>query len=314
MATFTSTVRDLVINLLAIIINILFLPLTIWNCISVLIFKQERIIPNVVAITGASAGIGEELSYTYARDKRSLILIARNMERLEKVAEECKNLGSPDVKVVQMDVSDIKAVSSFFDEKTIEYGIDLFIANAGISHLNHLPIIDQAEQVFGTNLLGAVIGLNSVYKAYVKRGKGGQIACVSSIFGYANPPSVISYATSKAALLGYARDLRVMGKDHGITVNTIAPGFVKTAMVTDLNLDDRVCLTPQYFAAKVKYGLEYDEPLISLPLYQFFGFGIFSCLPPSSKLFIAQMLHKYADGEIEAKVESNLAKYNNKTQ
>lgn len=232
---------------------------------------------------------------------------------MEKVAEECKNLGSPDVKVVQMDISDIKAVSSFFDEKTIEYGIDLFIANAGIAHLNHLPILDQAEQVFGINLLGTVIGLNSVYKAYVKRGNGGQIACVSSIFGYANPPGVISYAASKAALLGYARDLRAMGKDHGIAVNTITPGFIKTSMVTELELDDRVCLTPQYFAEKVKYGLEYDEPLISLPLYQFFGFGVFSCLPPSSKQFIAQLFHKYADGEIEAKVEFNLAKLN-KTQ
>lgn len=224
------------------------------------------------------------------------------------MAEECKKLGAPDVKMVQMDISDTKAVASFFDEKTIEYEIDLFIANAGVAHIPHLSFIDQADEVFKINVLGTIAGLNSVYKAYCKRGTGGQIASVSSIFGFINPPLLLSYGASKSALMGYSRDLRTMGKEHGISVNTIVPGFIRTAMIADLPLDKSYALTPEYFAEQVKYGLAHDVPLISLPLSQYFLFGLGSCMAPAAKQLVADLLHKVVGKKLELSADAVTAK------
>lgn len=218
------------------------------------------------------------------------------IDRLVKVAEACRELGAKDVQIVKMDVSDTKAVTEFFEKNVIEYDIDLFIANAGIASIPNLHILDQAEQVLQINTMGAIAGMNAVYKAYVKRGRGGQIASVSSIFGFVNPPALLSYGASKAAIMSYTRDLRALGKDHGITVNTIAPGFIKTAMTSSFSTKQSFFyLTPEYFAQKVKHGLAHDVPLISLPLHQFFISSIFSVLPPAIKQTAADLLHKYID-------------------
>lgn len=228
-------------------------------------------------------------------------------ERLEKVAEACKELGSPDVKVVQMDVADTKAVTDFFDEKTIEYGIDLFIANAGIATVPKTPLLDQAEKILQINVMGAIAGINSVYKAMQKRGRGGQIAVVSSVCGFFNPPTLLSYGTSKAAVMSYCRDLRALGKDDNIIVNTIAPGYIATNMTTSFSRKDkRFFLTPEYFGEQVKKGLESDVPLISLPLHQFFAFALMSALPPTAKQWAANFLHKHVDPMLSRKKVENV--------
>lgn len=215
---------------------------------------------------------------------------------MEKVAEACKKLGAENVQVVKMDVSDTKGVAEFLEKKVIDCDIDLFIANAGVATIPNTPLLDQAEQIFQINTMGAIAGMNAVYKAYVKRGRGGQIVCVSSVFGLMNPPLVLSYGASKAAVMSYTRDLRALGKDDGITVNTIAPGFIKTAMTSSFSTKQSFFhLTPEYFAERVKHGLANDVPIISLPLHQYFAFGVLSILPPTVKQVVADLLHTYVD-------------------
>ena len=229
------------------------------------------------------------------------------IERLEKVAEACRELGSPDVKVVQMDVADTKFVTDFFEEKTTEYGIDLFIANAGIAAVPKTPLLHQAEKVLQINVMGTIAGINSVFMAMQKRGRGGQIAVVSSVCGFFNPPNLLSYGTSKAAVMSYCRDLRSLGKDDNIIVNTIAPGYIATNMTTSFSRKNkRFFLTPEYFGEKVKNGLENDVPLISLPLHQFFGFAIMAALPPAAKQCLADFLHRHVDPILSKKRASEV--------
>ncbi|KAI8979178.1 hypothetical protein BDF20DRAFT_484168 [Mycotypha africana] len=296
MSTFGIALRDLILNLFTIAANCICLPFAVWSCIKSFFaaFKPTRPLkPRVVAITGANSGIGEGIAYAYAKDKASLILLARNMERLEKVAKACRDLGSPDVKVVQMDVSDTKSVAAFFDEKTIEYGIDLFIANAGIATVPNTGVLNQAEQILQINTMGAIAGINSVFKAMKKRGKGGQIAAVSSVCGFFNPPLLLSYGASKAAVMSYCRDLRVLGKENGITVNTIAPGYIATTMTAGWSRNNKFFfLTPDYFGERVKEQLARDVPLISQPFHQYFAFALISSLPPAAKLWVSEFLHK----------------------
>jgi NAD(P)-dependent dehydrogenase (short-subunit alcohol dehydrogenase family) len=226
---------------------------------------------------------------------------------LEKVAEDCREIGSPDVKVVQMDVADTQTLSEFLEEKTMEWGIDLFIANAGIASVANTPLLDRTEKILQINTIGAIAGINAAFKAMKKRGRGGQIAAVSSVLGFYNPATLLGYGASKAAVMSYCRDLRTLGKSDGILVNTIAPGYIQTPMTGALSkVPKAFYLTPENLGETIKHGLENDVALISAPLHQFFVFGLFSILPPAAKYAFNEFLFKYVDGRLyRKKDESN---------
>lgn len=197
-----------------------------------------------------------------------------------------------------MDVADTKALSSFLEEKTIEYNIDLFIANAGVASIDGMSVLDQSETILQINMLGAIAGMNAVFKAYKKRGHGGQIACVASVFGLMDPPHTISYGASKAGIISYGRDLRTLGKEYGITVNTIAPGFIQTPMTSGFSVKRGFFLTPELFAEKVKHDLANDVALVSYPVYQYLFFGILSILPPAIKQCVSDRMHQFFDKHV----------------
>ncbi|KAI8372319.1 hypothetical protein EDC96DRAFT_606242 [Choanephora cucurbitarum] len=297
MVLFATAFKDLIVNLLAIVAANLTLLLSFWNLIKSLFLStvaKKKIVPKVVAITGANSGIGEGLAHAYAKDKISLVLIARNMERLEKVAKDCKELGSPDVKIVQMDVSDTQAVSSFFDAHTNEYNIDLFIANAGIGVVPNTEMLDQSEKILQINLMGAIAGINAVYKSLKKRGKGGQIAVVSSVLGFFAPAYIMSYAASKAAVMSYCKDLRAFGKDDNISVCTIAPGYIDTAMTVSFSKSSKnFYLSPEIHGELVKKALEADIGLISYPSYQYVALALFSTFTPAAKEMLTNVFHYF---------------------
>ncbi|KAI8985817.1 hypothetical protein BDB01DRAFT_786421 [Pilobolus umbonatus] len=300
MTVFCASVRDFVTNLLSTAINIAWLPISFWTCVfsffSLIVFPRKRIVPQVVAITGASSGIGEGIAYAYARDMISLVLIARNLERLEKVARKCRELGSPDVKVIQLDISDTKNYVKFLEEKTVPYGIDLFIANAGISKVKGKLLLDQSEQILQTNLMGTLAGVNTVYQEMKKRGRPGQIAVVTSVLGFFNNPSFLAYAASKAALNSYCRDLRALGEDDNVIVNTIAPGFIRTPMSEGWKgFEKFFSLNADYFGEIVKNSLASDVPFISVPIHQCLVLAAASTLPPSAKQTLAHVMHKYIE-------------------
>ncbi|KAI8085770.1 uncharacterized protein B0P05DRAFT_595253 [Gilbertella persicaria] len=300
MVQLSVAIRDLFLNIFVVIANNFCLLLSVWNIAKSLVTsavgKKNKIIPKVVAITGANSGIGEGLAHAYAKDKVSLVLIARNMERLEKVAEACKELGSPSIKIVQMDVSNTQAVTEFLEEKTNEYKIDLFIANAGIALVPGLDLLDQAEKVLQINVMGAIAGINAVYKSMKARGQGGQIAVVSSICGFFGPPYIFSYSASKAAVMTYCKDLRALGKDDGIAINTIAPGYVDTAMTTTFSKTSKYFyLSVEKHAELVKKALEEDIGLISYPSHQYLSFAVFATIPPAAKEALAHAAHYFVD-------------------
>ncbi|KAI8047223.1 uncharacterized protein B0P05DRAFT_367151 [Gilbertella persicaria] len=243
-----------------------------------------------------SSGIGEELAHAFAQDKVSLVLIARDEERLDKVAKECKQLGSPNVKVVQLDITDTQAISTVLSEKIIEYNVDLFIANAGIAFIPETHLLDQAQDVFKLNALGTIACIETVYKSMKQRGRGGQIAAVSSGGVFFAPPYMLAYTASKAAVMSYCRDLRILGQDDGILINTIAPGYIDTPMTSVLPKQvGFLHLDAKKHGRQVKQALEADVPLIMYPTHQYIALALASSLPPSVKLFLARITHFVAD-------------------
>ncbi|KAI8391585.1 uncharacterized protein BYT42DRAFT_557381 [Radiomyces spectabilis] len=243
--------------------------------------------PKVVAITGASTGIGEAIAYEYAKQKVRLILIARNQNKLQTVSSKCRQLGAVDVEIASIDVSKTEDLINFFEDRTEQSPIDLFIANAGMV-VETTPLIpdNKCETIVNTNILGAIAGADTVFRAMHRRRRGGQIAVVSSIYGFMGVPDVIYYDLTKAALLSYARDLRTLGKASNIHVSVICPGLILTNMTESLNVAEFFYTKPAVIASHIRKGLEANLPVIGMPWFQFVTAFVLSSLPP--------MLHSFA--------------------
>ncbi|KAI7899313.1 uncharacterized protein BX663DRAFT_555171 [Cokeromyces recurvatus] len=135
--------------------------------------------------------------------------------------------------------------------------------------LYHSWIMNQSETILQTNIMGAIVGINVVYKAMKKCSRDSQIAAVSSVCGLFNLSILLSYGALKAAFLSYCHDLRAFGKDDHITVNTITPVYITTAITQSSSRKNKhLYLTADYFSQQVKIALENNMPLISLPLHQ----------------------------------------------
>jgi short-subunit dehydrogenase len=183
----------------------------------------------IIVITGASSGIGEELSYRLASQRAKLSLAARRKERLESVREECEKRGGQAI-TVPTDVTEQFQCESLM-RKTVEVfgGIDILVNNAGISmwaFFDEVTDLSIFEKIMRVNYMGSVY---CTYYAlpYLKTAHG-QIVGVSSLTGKNGVPTRSGYAASKHAMVGFFDTLRIELTDDGVAVTMIYPDFVAT--------------------------------------------------------------------------------------
>lgn len=184
---------------------------------------------NVVIITGATAGIGKALALQLAKQGASLSLAARDIERLNKVADECRAPGSKAI-AVQTDVASKVQCKNLIDRTVAEFGrIDTLINNAGISmwaRFDEIEDLDIFEKIMNVNYLGSVY---CTYYAlpFIKKSNG-RVVAVSSLTGKNGVPTRTGYAASKHAMAGFFDSLRIELMNSGVSVSVIYPGFVAT--------------------------------------------------------------------------------------
>ena len=186
--------------------------------------------PKSILITGASSGIGEALALAYAADGIYLALSGRDKERLDDVAQACRNKGA-EVRADVMDVTDQAAMAAWIGACDSVAPLDLVIANAGISGgtARDGEAESQAREIFAVNLDGV---LNTIWPAIhaMRPRRQGQVAIVSSVAGFRGIPGAPAYSASKAAVLNYGDALRGMLHEDGIGVSVICPGYVVSRM------------------------------------------------------------------------------------
>jgi short-subunit dehydrogenase len=191
--------------------------------------KGSHFFENVVVITGASAGIGRELALQLADQGAWLILAARNAQRLEDVAEECRQRGGRAL-VVPTDVAQQPQCQGLIERAVAEYGrIDTLINNAGITmwaKFDEIRDLSLIEQIMRVNYLGSVYCTHYALP-YLKKAQG-RIVGVSSLTGKTGVPTRSGYAASKHAMAGFFDSLRIELMDTGVSVTMIYPGFVAT--------------------------------------------------------------------------------------
>jgi len=186
--------------------------------------------PNqVVIITGASSGIGRACAYEYAKKGDSVVIAARNLDKLKKLETELIGLGAK-VLSVGFDITKDEDRKRLIAQTVAEFGrIDLLINNAGISQrsLAKETILDVDRQLMEVNFFGTTALTKDALQHMIKA-KSGHIAVISSVVGKFGFPLRTGYAATKHALHGYFESLRAELYEDHIKVSIICPGRIKT--------------------------------------------------------------------------------------
>ncbi|NTJ11529.1 SDR family oxidoreductase [Rhizobium lusitanum] len=190
---------------------------------------MENITGKIVAITGASSGLGAETARHLVRAGAKVVLGARRLNRLEALANE---LGRDHVAIYQMDVTDRDQVKGFVDTAVKSFGrLDVFINNAGVMPLSTLEMarLDEWDQSIDVNIKGVLWGIAAALP-YFKEQKSGQFINVSSVAGHKVGPGSSIYSATKHAVRVISEGLRQEVKPYNIRTTIISPGAVDTEL------------------------------------------------------------------------------------
>lgn len=186
-----------------------------------------------ILITGASSGLGENFARLSARCKAKVVIGARRKNRLEALAGELKELGAPEVTVLELDVGSEASIEAAFAEIDRSGDVlDVVVNNAGISNPGlalDLPTEDF-DQLMAINVRGVWLVSVQAARRWKAAGRGGAIVNMASIQGVRVMPAITPYSTSKAAVAHMTRSLALEWARWGIRVNAIEPGYINTAI------------------------------------------------------------------------------------
>lgn len=193
-------------------------------------------LPNRVAlVTGASRGLGRAIAKALAGAGASVALVARDLERLQSVADEIRQAGGQ-AAVFQADITDELQVARLGQEVPVALGtVDILVNNAGMNLRKALTdfTLEEWSRVLDTNLTSVFL----MCRAFVPGMKGrgyGRVLNLTSIMSHGAIAGRSAYCASKAGLLGLTKALALELAPERITVNGLSPGPFATEMNTPL--------------------------------------------------------------------------------
>jgi 3-oxoacyl-[acyl-carrier protein] reductase len=194
--------------------------------------------PRVVVVTGGSRGIGRAVALKFSEEKPRIVLMHYDPD-LDAAEETLRMLREKGVESEshRVDVSSKEAVDLQFREIFSRLQrVDVLVNNAGITRDALLMRMSEEEwdTVIRVNLKSVFNCSQAVIRAMVKQ-RGGRIVNVSSVAGQIGNPGQANYAASKAGIMGFTKTLAREVAGRGITVNAVAPGFIRTEMTEVLS-------------------------------------------------------------------------------
>lgn len=187
-------------------------------------------------VTGASGGIGGEIAKQLHAQGATVALNGRKEDALKALAEE---IGGDRVYVVAGALDDAEKVDAVISAAEEKMGqIDILVNNAGLTRDGlFMRMKDEDWQtVMDVNLTSVFRLSRAVIRGMMKR-RSGRIINITSIVGVTGNPGQANYCASKAGMIGMSKSMASEVANRGITINCVAPGFIKTAM-TDVLGDD----------------------------------------------------------------------------
>lgn len=186
---------------------------------------------DVVVVTGASSGIGEETALRYAGRGARLVLAARTEGALQRVAGECRAAGATDVLVQPTDIAVRGDVEALFDAADQRFGrIDIVVQSAAVTAFGRFEDVpaEVFDSIVQTNVIGSANVARCALQSFRKHGTG-HLVLIGSLLGTVAAPNQSAYVASKFALNGLVRSLRQENRHlPGIRIHGVYPGPVDT--------------------------------------------------------------------------------------
>lgn len=234
--------------------------------------ERER---RVVAITGAAGGIGRALAWAFAAGGARLALLDVDEAGLRELTGALEEAGHPAL-ALPCDLREADRVEAAFAQVRAAWGgVDLLVANAGLSHRSLFVHTDAAviRQVMEVNFFGSVHCTRAVLGDLIAR--RGQIAVISTVAGFAPLMGRTGYAASKHALHGFFDTLRAELHHEGVSVSIVCPWFVATPLrqramggdgrpVTTTKAEVGRAMSPEEVASAVVHAVRHRRELVVL--------------------------------------------------
>jgi len=197
--------------------------------------------PPVVLVTGGAAGLGRAIAERFACGGHAVALLDRDAAAVETAAADLRALGVPALGIAGS-VTDEAAVEAAVSAVAETFGrLDILINNAGIScNKPTLELgVDEWRRALDINLTGVFLCAQAAGRRMVAQGRG-TIVNMGSMYGTVAAPNRAGYCATKSAVDMLTRVLALEWAPHGLRVNAIAPGYVRTALLDELIDQGRV--------------------------------------------------------------------------
>lgn len=221
----------------------------------------------LVFITGASSGLGQALAQEYAQRGWRLALVARRLEVMEQW-RAAQGLSTDQCVLYAADVAQPDSIRAVALQCISDLGLpDVVIASAGISHGIDTAEWDDLgafEQIWATNNRGLAATLIPFIKPMRER-KSGSLVGVASVAGVRGLPGHAGYCSSKAGVIAYCESLRGDLRGSGVSVVTLSPGFIRTAMTAKNPFSMPFLMDADRFATKAYQAIEQRRSYVVIP-------------------------------------------------
>jgi NADP-dependent 3-hydroxy acid dehydrogenase YdfG len=230
---------------------------------------MQNIKGKVIAITGASSGIGKNVAMELAKHGAKVVLGARRAKQLKQLSEDIKSRGG-EASFTTIDVKNKADLLRLADKAVEQYGkLDVMVNNAGISQLSRIDDLDIEgwEEMIDINLKGVLYGMAAAIPVF-KQQQAGHIINIISTAGLKITPMMGVYAATKNAVRTIAEAFR-QESDGKVRITGISPGFVKTDFAGSIKNEemrtiiqkemDQLALDPAAIANAVVYAVSQPD-------------------------------------------------------
>ena len=209
-----------------------------------------------VLITGATAGIGKEIAYSYASRGYNLFLIARREKRLIEISKQISDEFNINVRHLVSDLKDKnspKEIYDFADKNSLD--IDTLVLNAGYQHNKNLEEVSIEDEEDCLRVLGiSVIMQTKLFLSHFRKRGGGNIMVVSSVAAFA-PPSgefAVLYGPVKTFMNRFVDSINSSQAKHNIFASALCPGFTITEFHQQSGTQERMDKVPAFMKMSAK--------------------------------------------------------------
>lgn len=199
--------------------------------------EAQSLTGKVALVTGASRGIGKAIAEHLVALGAKVVGTATSEKGAQAISDYLGDAG----KGMVLNVTEQSSIDNLFEQIKADFGdADILVNNAGITRDNLLMRMKQDEwqDILDTNLT-PVFKLSKLVMRPMMKKRWGRIINIGSVIGSTGNSGQANYAAAKAAVVGFSKSLGQEVASRGITVNTVAPGFIDTDMTSELSDDQR---------------------------------------------------------------------------